>query len=137
MTFTYDDGVDGAGIPSRYRKVLIDWTSDNATGAVSASSRKICGRLVKAVTDPGSAAPTANYDIALTDDEGVDLLAACQSTLADRHTANTEQVYFLVKDAAGTPLAQSLHPLVCDTITVSVTNAGNSKTGQIILYIEA
>jgi hypothetical protein len=93
--------------------------------------------LVKAVTDPGSAAPTANYDIALTDDEGVDLLAACQSTLADRHTANTEQVYFLVKDAAGTPLAQSLHPLVCDTITVSVTNAGNSKTGQIILYIEA
>jgi len=136
MAFTYDGGEDGAGLPSRVRRVVIDWTSDDTTGAVSGTTRKLCGRLVKAVTDPGATAPTANYDIALTDPESVNILTACQSTLADRHTSNTEEVYFLVKDAAGTPLAQPVHPIVCDAITVAVTNAGNSKVGQLILYVE-
>ncbi len=136
MSFTYDDGHDGAGQPGRVRKVICDWTSDDTTGAVTGTTRKIVGRLIKGVTDPGSAAPTANYDIALTDEESADILAACQSTLANRHTSSTEQVYFLVLDAAGTPLAQSVHPVVCDAITVAVTNAGNSKTGQLILYYE-
>lgn len=136
MAFTYDDGVDGAGRRCGLSKVLVDWTSDSATGAVSGTTRKIVGKLIKAVTDPGAAAPSDDYDIALTDEEGVDVLGNVQSTLANRDTANSEEVYFLVKDAAGTPLAQSVHPVVCDTLTVAVTNAGNSKTGQIILYYQ-
>lgn len=135
MTFAYDKGVDGSGLDGRIRKLVIDWTSDDATGAVTGTSPKIVGELVKAVTDPGSAAPTDNYDIAITDEEGADILAACQSSLANRDTTNTEQVYFLVLDAAVTPLAQSIHPVVCDALTVAVTNAGNSKTGQIVLYV--
>lgn len=134
MTFTYDDGADGSGVTGGIRKVLVSWTSDDTTGAVTGTTMKIVGTLIKAVTDPGAAAPTANYDIAITDEEGVDVLAACQSTLANRHTANSEQVYFLVLDAAGTPLAQSVHPVVCDALTIAVTNAGNSKTGQLVLY---
>lgn len=130
MTFTYDD--EGA-----IRKVIADWVSDDATGAVSGTTKKITGTLIKGVTDPGATAPTDNYDIALTDEESVDVLAACQSDLTNRDTANSEQVYFLVKDAAGTPLAQSLHPVVCDKLTVAVTNAGNSKTGQLVLYYRA
>lgn len=131
MTFTYDRG------PGPVVRVIAEWTSDDATGAVSGTTTaKVVGRLVKGVTDPGSAAPTDNYDIAITDDEGVDVLAACQSTLANRDTTNTEQAYFLVLDAAATPLAQSVHPIVCSTLTVAVTNAGNSKTGQVILYVE-
>lgn len=134
MSFTYDDGHDGAGNPCGIRKVIIDWTSDDTTGAVTGTTRKIVGTLIKGVTDPGAAAPTANYDIAITDEEGVNVLAACQSTLDNRHTANSEQVYFLVLDAAATPLAQSIHPVVCDALTVAVSNAGNSKTGQLTLY---
>lgn len=136
MTFTYDDGTDRKGQCCNVKKVIASWTSDDTTGAVSGTTGKIVGRLIKAVTDPGSAAPTDNYDIAITDEEGVDVLAVCQSTLANRDTANTEQVYFLVLDAAGTPLAQSVHPVVCDALTISVTAAGNSKTGQLILYYE-
>lgn len=136
MSFTYDDGADGAGLRGNIRKVIADWTSDDSDGTASGTTRKIVGRLIKAVTDPGSVAPTDDYDITITDPEGLDVLAVCQSGLSNRDTANSEQVYFLVLDAAGTPLAQSIHPVVCDPLTIAVANAGNSKTGQIILYYE-
>ena len=137
MTFTYDDGVCGAGLRVRQRVVICSWVSDSATGAVTGTSRKVCGRLVKAVTVPsGTAAPTDNYDIAITDEQSLDVLTGVQSTLQNRDTANTEQVYFLVLDAAGTALAQSAHPMVSNTLTVAVTNAGNSKAGTIYLYLE-
>lgn len=131
-TVTYDDGPDHNGRLNGVRKVIIDWTSAS-DGSVTATAR-VSGTLIKAVTNPGATAPSANYDIAITDDEGIDILAACQSSLANRHTSTTEQVYFLVLDAAGTPLAQSVHPVVCDTLSVAVTNAGDSKVGRIVLY---
>ena len=128
MTFTYDR--EGPIV-----KVIADWVSDSATGAVSGTTTaKVSGRLVKCVTDPGATAPDANYDIDITDAESVNVLTAAQVTLANRHTTSTEEVYFLVKDAA--PLAQSIHPVVCDLLTFSITNAGNSKNGQIILYVD-
>lgn len=136
MTITYDDGQDGAGFRGRIRKIVADWTSDAADGTCSGTTRKISGRLIKAVTDPGSVAPTDDYDISITDEEGSDVLSPCQNTLANRDSTSTEQVYFLVKDTAGTPLAQSLHPAVCDQLTISISNAGNSKTGQLIMYYE-
>lgn len=132
MTFTYDEGVDGGGYRGCVRKVLVEWTSDSATGAVSGTTRKIVGQIVKATTDPGSAAPTDNYDIAITDEEGVDILANCQTTLANRDTSNTEETYFFLQEA--TPSASIRLPVVCDQLTIAVSNAGNSKTGQLILY---
>lgn len=132
ITFTYDDGADGTGFRGNIRKVIADWTSDGS-GDAAGTTRKIVGTLIKAVTDPTDS-PTDNYDITITDEEGVDVLAACQSTLANRDTTNSEQVYFLVLDAAGTPLAQSIHPVVCDKLTVTIANAGNAKSGQLILY---
>lgn len=136
MTFTYDQGVDGLGQRGRYQKVTVDWTSDASDGTCTGTSKKIVGRLVKAITDPSATAPTDNYDIQITDEQSNDVLGGVQSTLGNRDTANTEEVYFLVKDAAGTPLAQSIHPVVCDKLTVAITNAGNSKVGQLVLYVE-
>jgi hypothetical protein len=139
MTFAYDAGVNGQGFRSRFRVVTCAWTSDSASGAVSGTSLKICGRLVKAVTVPGAggAAPTDNYDIAITDAASNNVLTACQATLADRDTSNTEEVYFLLNiNNTLTPIGDSIHPMVCDLLTVAVTNAGNSKTGTIILYLE-
>lgn len=134
MTFTYVSGVDGGGNRSKMTKVIADWVSDDATGAVTGSSRKVCGRLVKAVTDPGASAPTDNYDIALTDDASADILANTDATLLNRDTTNSETVDFFLKSAAAAALAS--HPAVCSTITVAVTNAGNSKNGQLVLYVE-
>lgn len=130
MTFTFHKR---GGI----RKLVVDWTSDDTTGAVTGTTaEEVVGRLIKGVTDPGATAPSANYDIVITDAEGADVLAGCLATLTDRHTSTTEQVYFLVKDTAATPLAQSVHPVVSGLLTIAITNAGNSKVGQLILYYE-
>ncbi len=136
MTINYDDGADGAGLVGGIRKILVSWTSDDTTGAVSGTTRKIVGQLIKGVTDPGSAAPTANYDITITDEEGVDVLAACIAAgrLDNRHTSTSEQAYFFVENVNTAPLAMAAHPVVCDALTIAVANAGNSKTGQLVLY---
>jgi hypothetical protein len=130
LTFTYEREVGGIA------RVIAAWTSDGSGDASGTTGVRVCGRLVKAVTDPGSAAPTDNYDVTITDDEGVNVLTACQTGLGNRDAATSEETYFLVLDAAGTPLAQSVHPVVCSTLTFAVANAGASKTGQIILYVQ-
>lgn len=132
MTFTYDE-------TDAIRKILVDWTSDDTTGAVSGTTKKIVGTLIKGVTDPGATAPTDNYDINITDEEGLDVLLPCRTAgnlgdLMNRDTANSEQVYFAVLSNDASPLATSIQPVVCDKLTVAVTNAGNSKLGQLILY---
>ena len=134
MTFTYDDGIDPVGRAANVCKVIADWTSDGS-GNASGTTRKVVGELIKGVTDPGSPAPTDNYDIVVTDEEGVNVLAACDDDLIDRDTTTTEEVYFLLKDHAGSPLAQSLRPAVCDKLTITVSNAGNATKGQLILYV--
>lgn len=129
MTFAYDN-------LGSLRKVIVSWTSDSATGAVTGTTAKITGRLVKTITDPGTAAPTDNYDIAYTDEEGVNLLTACTATVDNRDTANTEEVYHLLTDGGGTPRPLAMHPAVSSPITIAITNAGNSKQGEITLYYE-
>ena len=136
-TITYDDGVDGAGFRGLIRKVMIDFTTDDGTGSVACTTRKIVGELVKIVTDPGSAAPDANWDVVLTDEEGVDLSIHMDdvaiAALIARHTTTTLETYLPLEDTAGTGRVGAW-PVVCDKLTVTVNNAGNSKTGQIILY---
>lgn len=119
------------------RKIVADWVSDDTTGAVTGTTKKISGELIKAVTDPGATAPSDDYDVAITDEEGVNVLGNCVDNLADRDTANTEEVYFLVSNLAATDPGGNIHPVVCDKLTIAVTNAGNSKAGQLILYYRA
>lgn len=137
-TITYDDGADGSGARGRIRKVLIEFTTDDTTGSVTCTTRKIVGELIKIVTDPGSAAPTDNWDVVLTDEEGVDLSVnmddAAIAALIARDTANTEETYLCLFDTAAGTSRVAAFPVVCDKLTVTVNNAGNSKTGQIILY---
>lgn len=134
-TVTYDEGVDGAGKVGTLKRIVIDWTSDGS-GAVSTTTRKIVGTLVKVQTDPGATAPTDNYDIALADSEGVNVLAGIQNTtaLGARDTGNTEETYLHLLNADMTPIGIAAYPVVCDTLTISVANAGDTKVGQIILF---
>ena len=108
------------------QKITIDWTSDgsgNADGAVN-----LFGFLLKALTNPGAAAPTDNYDITLVQDS-VDMAGGI---LADRDTANNEVVYGIAKN--GTDVAQ-IPPFLAGEHTFTVANAGASKNGQCILYL--
>ena len=119
MTFTYDE-------TGPIWKIIAVWTCD-ASGDAAATTKKITGSLIKGVTDPGAAAPTADYDIVLTDPEGINLLGLSADDLVDRHTTTTEEVYFYLSTGLR-------DPVVADKITVTVSNAGNAKNGEIILY---
>ena len=106
--------------------VTFEWTSDGSGNA--SSPVDLQGFLVKAITNPdGTAAPTDDYDITLADpnDASLDALA---STLANRDTSNTEQVYPFVSGAP-TPIFLS------GTYTFTVANAGASKAGVAIFYL--
>ena len=136
MTFAYDNGQQGQNVGGQgtIKTIRCTWTSDSATGAVSGTTDKISGYLIKGVTDPGSSAPTDNYDINITDEDSVDVLAGCKVSLINRDTANTEEVYFMELNADTTALSMAIPPVVCSKLTVAVTNAGNSHNGVIVLY---
>lgn len=104
-------------------KISVDWLSD-ASGNATVVIEELYGYVMKAVTDPGAAAPTANYDITLIDENSVDALIGA---LIDRHTTTTEQVY-PVQSGASTPVH------VFGDHTFTVANAGNAKNGTCVFY---
>lgn len=66
------------------------WTADATSAEVSAteSSWDVDGWVFLVITNPGSPAPTDNYDLVLKDAEGIDIMGGA---LANRDTANSEQ----------------------------------------------
>lgn len=105
------------------QKISIAWVS--ASDGTASGTFYAHGFLVKVVTNPGSAAPTASYDITLVDDAGMD---AAEGKLVDRHTTTTESVYPFV---SGAPTPVMLH----GTHTFTIANAGDTKNGVCDLYV--
>lgn len=126
------DSITNAGYDNRYhvRKIIVDWVGDSGTGAVPTLTLvDLYGYCIKAITNPGSTAPTDNYDIKLGDpnDTALDALAGA---LADRDTATTEAVYPAASGAA-TPCFLERG----DYLLAVTGNSVNSATGRIILYL--
>ncbi len=139
MTFVYKPVTDGLGRNSNYARLACTFTSDSATGAATGTTDfAVVGRLIKVVTDPGSAAPTANWDVVLTDEFALDLSVHMDdvaiAALIARHTTANLETYLPLEDTAGTGRMGGF-PLVCGPLTVAVANAGNSTTGIIYLYV--
>jgi len=106
------------------------WTATSG-GAVSGNaSEAIRGEIVKIVTDPGTPAPTDNYDIVINDEHGLDV---AEGQLANRHTTTTQVVYPGVNLTDGSNTA--VHRTgVCGTLTPVISTAGNLAQGTIYLY---
>lgn len=110
------------------RRIVFTCTADAADGSFPATavSVKFEGRLVSLETNPGSTAPTDDYDIVLTDAHGLDVLRGAGG---NRDTANTEI-------AAVVFSSTSAHPMVdeTDTLTLAISNNSvNSATVVIVL----
>lgn len=105
------------------KKVSWAWTSTSGGAADGQTVASYNGAIERLVTVPagGGSAPTDNYDITITDEDGVDVLMGAG---ADRDTANTEQVN-----------ASSLGVVANDRLTLNVAAAGNAKSGTVHLYI--
>jgi len=110
----------------------LSWTSDDATGAVSAAISAenmafVLGKWitkVRCVPSQGAAKPTTLYDVTIKDSNGLDVMGG---SLEDRTiVAGGDQALPYVGNAYGPTQ-------VVDSLTLNVTNAGNSKTGIVIL----
>lgn len=115
------------------RRYTVDWTSasDGTYSEAINSGETIAGEIVRVVFNPGSTAPTANYDITITDAQGFDVLAGQGANLSATDTTNVAPGV-PVKDGTTTSVGPMI---VCDVLTLSITNAGASKNGTVVLYV--
>lgn len=121
--------VDGSqGYAERVTVIEFTWTADDSNGSVPAAVATLNygAYITRVVTDPGTTAPTDNYDITLTDVDSYDVMGG---TLANRDTADTEQ--------AIPAMASGIYgsPLVKGNLTLTITgNSVNSATGVVRVY---
>ena len=109
----------------------ISWLSDDTTGAVTytfteVDKARIRGKyLFFMVTNPGATAPSANYNITLIDDDGIDMAGGA---LLLRHTSTSEQaIPVLSSNASGDRVANG-------GLAVTIAAAGNAKIGVVKLW---
>jgi hypothetical protein len=79
------------------------------------------------ITNPGSPAPTDNYDIVINDSDGVDVMGG---TLANRDTSNSEQALPYIGSLAYGPRQ------IDGILTFSLSgNSVNSATGTCKVFL--
>lgn len=111
--------------------VRFDWTSaSNVASDVTTS--KISGDICKVQFIPGTSSnqPTDLYDVTVTDENGFDVLSGQGANLSN--SANSEVIPGVpLKD--GTTTSVGLRS-IDDKLTLNVTNAGNAKTGSVVIF---
>lgn len=116
---------------SALTRYLIDWESTAGGSYTDTITLQAAGELIAVSFGPGSPAPDANYDVVITDEEGVDILAGQGANLsATVSTMVTPGIP--VKD--GTTTSVGCRPVMGD-LSLSITNAGASKQGKIVLWV--
>lgn len=104
-----------------YTKCSLAWTSD-ASGNVSANTASVRrGRLANVKYIPGTSSlqPTDLYDVTIADSDGADILIGGGANLSN--VTPTIAIPNVIIEAG--------------LITPSISNAGNAKSGTIVLYI--
>jgi len=121
-TVTYTPETWGDRYTNRHGyKVTFTWTSNGSGVASGTTDEAYTGLIRTLITNPGSTAPTDDYDVEIRDSNGADLLVGSG---ADRDQTNSEAVNL------------SAPALVNDTLTLYVSGAGDSKQGVAIVMIE-
>lgn len=104
------------------KRVKFEWTSSSGGAADATTSATFDGKLIQVATVPdGTAAPTADYDVAVNDADGVDLL---QGNGADRSATATEHI-----------AEANLGAVASSALTLAVTNAGDTNEGTVYVYL--
>lgn len=102
------------------KRIKYDVTSATDGSADSTTTYRYDGAILLVCTDPGATAPTDNWDMVLTDESGVDVLA---SQGANRSTSATQYIN------------SGMGGLAHSKLTLSVTNAGDTKDLDVYVYI--
>lgn len=108
-------------------RLEISWTAHTDGSYTSFSTRAINGIIIGVLTDPGSTAPQANYDITLKNSYGLDVMG---DALADRSATATE--YIQPYNAV-----QNNYPSMPNhgALTLDISNNNvNGATGKVVIY---
>jgi len=111
------------------KAVVLTCVGDAADGTVPATAivGQFSGRIVALETNPGTPAPTANYDLTLTNENGYDVL---QALGANRHTSTTERVSIVYSGTSTNPEVTSENVL-----TLNVTNQSVNSAEFVVLVV--
>jgi hypothetical protein len=111
-----------AGIAEFDTIVEFNWEGEGVYGNDSEQTgARVTGLLYRVVTNPDDTdVPNANWDLTITDEDGVDLLAGQG---VNRSNSNSEQIVL------SNPVE------VSSKLTFSVTNGGTGKKGKVTAYL--
>lgn len=111
-------------------KVVWTWTSDASGNVSGTDTESLAGEILRVVTNPGATAPSDDYDLTITDADGVDLLVGVG---ANRDTANSEQTVPIIETlVAANPHGSGV--FFDGPLSLAISNAGNAKQGVVTLY---
>ena len=99
------------------------WTSDGSGDMSGTDTVVVSGVPLRWATNPSATAPSANYDVAVNDEDGIDI---ANGGLANRHTSDSEH---FIPGGDADPGAAFLGKL-----SLVVSNAGDSKIGTLRMY---
>lgn len=94
-----------------------------STTGTATTTTAIKGRVIAVETNPGTTAPSDNYDLTINDSNGADIMGGA---LTNRDTANTEMAIPLV-GALAAPLG-----IPVDSV-LSIISSGNTQSGATVL----
>lgn len=108
------------------QKIDWDWLSTAAGAADLVTANVYNGILTHVVfiPDGGGTQPTDQYDVTVTNPDGVDVL--------NGNGANLSNAANVIKSRYETA---NLLAVANEPLTLNVTNAGNAKGGRVVLYI--
>lgn len=101
------------------RKITFSWTSSAGGAADATTGYGYNGMLERVLIVPGATTPSDQFDVVLNDADSRDLLYGSGANCSNADTT-------VVKDAG---------IIANDQITLGVTNAGNAKTGTVVIFV--
>ena len=102
-------------------KIKYSWTCTSAGDASDVTTKSYNGQLMRAIFD-SAADVTAAYDVVVTDTDGYDVLNGLGANLSESTTVQKTNV-------------DGLGCIGSSTLTMTVSAAGDAKTGVVILYL--
>ena len=133
----------GGTTSDRFRSVIFTMTT-NTSGGVVNNDAAINGRIVKVIYNPGSTAPTDNWDVTIAAPDGEDILLGNGT---NHDTANTEFTYFggnMGSVFSTTTLTHTVNtlgtwlpwqPITRGVHTITVSGGGSAKTIVVKLLV--
>ncbi len=112
--------------PNNQPIAILTWAfTTDGSGDISEESVTILGRINRIVTNPDNTdTPTANWDLTIEDEDGVDILCGNGADRDAGDTGASEQAFPCPADIA-----------VASKLTFTVANGGDTKKGVVKLYI--